>query len=193
MKRFTCPAALSAAILLLLSSGNALAHPGHGGGLAAGLAHPYTGLDHLLAMVAVGLWAAQQSARDALWKIPLAFVSVMAAGAMLGMAGLPVPRVEAGITASVVVLGLLVAFSLKLPTGFGMAVVAVFALFHGFAHGAEAPLGSLAAFAAGFVLATASLHGLGMTLGWAARHRAEIALRMGGAGVALAGAWLALG
>lgn len=189
MKRFTLPSAL----LLLLASGTALAHPGHGGGLTAGLAHPYTGLDHMLAMLAVGLWAAQQSAKDALWKIPLAFVSVMALGAVMGMAGLPLPQVEAGIAASVVVLGLLVAFSLRLPTGAGMAMVGAFALFHGFAHGAEAPLGSLAAFATGFVLATASLHGLGVALGWYARHRAEIALRVGGAGVALAGAWLALG
>lgn len=189
MKRFTLPAAF----LLLLSSGAALAHPGHGDGLAAGLAHPYSGLDHLLAMVAVGLWAAQQSAKDALWKIPLSFVSVMAVGALLGMAGLALPQVETGIATSVVILGLLVAFSLRLPTGFGMTLVAAFALFHGFAHGVEAPLGSLSIFATGFILATASLHGLGMTLGWAARHRAEMALRAGGAGVALAGAWLALG
>lgn len=189
MKRFTLPTAL----LLLLASGTALAHPGHGGGLAVGLAHPYSGLDHLLAMVAVGLWAAQQSDRDALWKIPIAFVTAMAVGALLGVTGLPLPQVESGIAASVVILGLLVAFSLRLPTGFGMALVAAFALFHGFAHGAEAPLGSLSAFATGFILATASLHGLGMVLGWVARNRAEIALRVGGAGVALAGAWLALG
>lgn len=188
------PAALvPVALLLLLSSGPALAHPGHDGGLMAGLAHPYTGLDHLLAMLAVGLWAAQQSATDALWKIPLTFVSAMAVGALLGMAGLPLPQVEAGLAASVVILGLLVAFSLRLPTGAGMALVAAFALFHGHAHGAEAPLGNLATFATGFILATASLHGIGMALGRMARHRAEIALRVGGAGVALAGVWMSLG
>lgn len=189
MKRFTLPAAL----ILLLTSGTALAHPGHVGGLAAGIAHPYTGLDHLLAMLAVGLWVAQQSARDAIWKIPLTFVCVMAGGALMGMAGLPLPRVEAGIAASVVILGLLVAFSLRLPTAAGMAVVASFALFHGHAHGAEAPLGSLAGFATGFILATISLHALGVALGWYARHRADMVLRLAGAGVALAGAWLALG
>lgn len=189
MKRFTLPATL----LLLLASGTALAHPGHGGGLAAGMAHPYTGLDHLLAMVAVGLWAAQQSARDALWKIPLTFVIAMAVGALMGVAGLPLPQVETGIAASVVIVGLLVAFSLRLPTGAGMALVAAFALFHGFAHGIEAPLGNLAPFGIGFILATTSLHGLGVALGWMARVRAEIVLRAGGAGVALAGAWMVLG
>ncbi len=189
MKRFTVPTAL----LLLLASGTALAHPGHDGGLAAGLAHPFTGLDHLLAMVAVGLWAAQQTAKNALWKIPLTFVVVMAVGAIMGMAGLTLPLVEPGIAASVMILGLLVAFSLRLPTKAGMVLVATFALFHGFAHGSEAPLGSLSAFATGFILATASLHGLGMSLGLIARHRAEIALRVAGAGMALAGAWLVLG
>ncbi|MFZ5512481.1 HupE/UreJ family protein [Tepidimonas aquatica] len=188
MKRFTLPTAL----FLLLASGTALAHPGHDGGLVAGLTHPYTGLDHLLAMVAVGLWSAQQPAKDALWKIPLAFVSVMAVGAFMGMTGLPLPQVENGIVASVVFLGLLVAFSLRLHTGVGMALVAAFALFHGYAHGAEAPRDSLAAFATGFVLATASLHGLGVALGWYTHRRAEVILRVGGAGVALAGAWLAL-
>lgn len=171
MKRFTLPAA----ILLLLASGTALAHPGHVGGLVAGLAHPYSGLDHLLAMIAVGLWAAQQSARDALWKIPLAFVIAMTVGALMGMAGLLLPQVETGIAASLVILGLLVTFALRLPTGAGMALVAIFALFHGFAHGAEAPLNSLVPFGIGFMLATASLHGLGVALGWTARARAEIA------------------
>ena len=191
--KFRPAALLPVALLLLLSSGSALAHPGHGGGMASGLAHPYTGLDHLLAMLAVGFWAAQQSARHALWKIPLAFVAAMAVGALLGMAGMPLPQVETGIAASVVILGLLVAFSLRLPTAAGMTLVAAFALFHGFAHGAEASMGSLTSFATGFILATASLHGIGMALGRMARHRAEIALRVGGAGVALAGAWLALG
>jgi urease accessory protein len=183
-----------AALVLMLLSAPALAHPGHADGLIAGLGHPYSGLDHALAMLAVGLWAAQQTSRDALWKIPLAFVATMFAGSVLGMAGIALPEVEAGIAASVLILGLLVAFSLRLPTTAGMSVVALFALLHGYAHGAEAPLGAgLTGFVAGFVLATASLHGIGAALGWTARNRAQIAVRLGGIGVALAGAWMALG
>lgn len=183
-----------AVLVLMLLSGPALAHPGHAEGLLSGLGHPYSGLDHALAMLAVGLWAAQQHARDAIWKIPLAFVATMVAGGLLGQAGFPLPQLEAGIAASVLILGLLVAFSLRMPTPAGMAIVALFALLHGYAHGAEAPLGAgLAGFVAGFVLATASLHGIGTALGWAARNRAEVALRLGGVGVALAGAWMALG
>jgi len=183
-----------AVLVLMLLSGSALAHPGHTGGLMAGLGHPYSGLDHALAMLAVGLWAAQQKSRDAFWKIPLAFVATMVAGCLLGQAGVPLPRVEAGIAASVLILGLLVAFSLRMPTPAGMSLVAVFALLHGYAHGVEVPMtGGLTGFIAGFALATASLHGIGMALGWYARNRAEIALRVGGACVALAGAWMALG
>lgn len=179
-------------LALLLASGSAFAHPGHGTGLAAGLAHPFTGLDHLLAMVAVGLWAAQQKERGALWKIPLAFVATMLAGGVLGQSGLVLPHVESGIAASVLVLGLLVGAALRLPTSAAMAVVSVFALFHGYAHGSEMPMAaSLGAFAAGFALSTAVLHGVGMAIGFVMRNRAEIVLRVGGLSVAAAGAWLA--
>jgi urease accessory protein len=183
-----------AVLALMLLSSPALAHPGHGGGLLAGLGHPYSGLDHALAMLAVGLWAAQQRERAAIWKIPLAFVASMVVGGVLGLAGFALPQLETGIAASVLILGLLVAFSLRLPTQAGMAIVALFALLHGYAHGTEIPVGAgLSGFAAGFVLATASLHGIGMALGWVARHRADVALRLGGASVALAGVWMALG
>ena len=183
-----------AVLALLLLSGPALAHPGHADGLLAGLGHPYSGLDHALAMLAVGLWAAQQRTRAALWNIPLAFVASMVVGGLLGLAGFALPPLEAGIAASVLILGLLVAFSLRLSTAAGMVIVALFALLHGYAHGAEVPVGAgLGGFIAGFVLATASLHGIGMALGWVARHRAEAALRLGGVGVALAGLWMALG
>lgn len=183
-----------AVLFLMLLSGPALAHPSHAEGLLSGLGHPYSGLDHALAMLAVGLWAAQQHDRDAIWKIPLAFVATMVAGGLLGLAGFALPQVEAGIAASVLILGLLVAFSLRLPTPAGMAIVALFALLHGYAHGAEAPMGAgLPGFVAGFIVATASLHGIGMALGWAARNRAQAALRLGGVGVALAGLWMALG
>lgn len=182
-----------AAILMLLS-GSVLAHPGHIGGMAEGLHHPYSGLDHALAMLAVGLWAAQQSTRDAIWKIPLAFVTAMLAGSILAMQGVTLPAVEAGIVASVLALGLFVAFALRLPTVAGMGVVAVFALMHGYAHGIEAPVsGSMLTFMTGFAIATASLHLIGMLLGWYARNRAELLLRAGGIGVTAGGAWMALG
>jgi urease accessory protein len=183
-----------APLALLLVSASAFAHPGHAGGLTAGLLHPFSGLDHLLAMVAVGLWAAQQKQPGAIWKIPLAFVATMLVGGVLGHAGLALPHIEAGIAASVLVLGLLVAFTLRLPTAAAMALVSAFALFHGYAHGAEMPMSaSLGAFAIGFALSTATLHGIGMTIGYVMRNRAEILLRLGGVGVALAGAWLAFG
>lgn len=180
-------------LALLLASGSAFAHPGHAGGLIAGLAHPFTGLDHLLAMIAVGLWASQQKADGAFWKIPLAFVATMLAGGLLGQAGFALPHVEAGIAASVLVLGLLVAFTLRLPTTVAMSVVSVFALFHGVAHGAEMPPNAgLAAFAAGFALSTAILHGIGMSLGFSMRDKSAFIVRLGGIGVAAAGAWLTL-
>jgi urease accessory protein len=185
---------LAAALLLLLAPAGAEAHllGAHGAGLEQGLAHPFAGIDHLLAMVAVGLWAAQRGGR-ALWAVPLAFVAMMAAGGALGLAGATLPLVETGIAGSLVVLGLIVALSLRLPLATAMAVVGVFAVFHGHAHGTElpeaaAPLG----YAAGFVLATAALHGLGIAAGLALRRPAGRALvRASGAGVALAGLALA--
>jgi len=179
---------------LLLVSGSALAHPGHGTGLAAGLAHPFTGLDHMLAMIAVGLWAAQQKAPGAFWKIPFAFVVAMLAGGVLGQSGLVLPHIESGIAASVLILGLLVAGAARLPAAIAMSIVSVFALFHGYAHGAEMPMSaSLGTFAAGFALSTAILHSLGITIGFAMRDKAGFALRAGGLGVAAAGVWLAIG
>jgi urease accessory protein len=155
------------------------AHSGaHMHGFGDGLAHPLTGLDHLLAMVAVGFWAASLGGA-ARWLVPAAFVSVMTLGAFVGVSGLQLPAVEYAIAASVVVLGLLVAFEARIPTAAAAALVGVFALFHGFAHGVEAPLGqSFLLFGAGFVLATAALHAVGLGLG---------ALRFGGALTRVAG------
>ncbi len=187
MKKFVIPAAISA----LLASAPAFAHPGHAVGLGHGLLHPYSGLDHVLAMIAVGLWAGQQGG-SAQWKIPAAFVAAMLLGSLLGLVGFALPFVEAGIVTSVLLLGLLVAFALRLPAMLGMGLMALFALFHGHAHGSEA--GSLAqsSYIVGFMLATASLHGIGLAAGWLLRHRAEIALRLGGLAVAAGGMWLAL-
>jgi urease accessory protein len=149
---------------LVLGASPAFAHPGHDAAMsfAAGIAHPFGGLDHIAVMVAVGLWAALKGGR-ALWLWPAAFVGVMLAGAALGMAHVPVPLVEPGILASVVALGLLVALAIDLPVWTGATIVAVFALLHGHAHGTEvAETVSGAEYTAGFALATATLHGVGI-------------------------------
>lgn len=180
-----------AALCLLALVDPAAAHPGHGGGLADGFAHPFSGLDHVLAMVAVGLWAAQLGGR-ATWLVPASFVGMMTVGGALGMAGIALPAVELGILASVLALGGMVALSVRLPVGLGMALVGVFALCHGHAHGSEMPLTAGAgAYALGFVAATAALHGLGLALGLTLR-RGPV-MRWSGAGIAAAGLVLLLG
>ena len=133
-----------------------------GAGLIAGLTHPFVGLDHLLAMIAVGIWAGQLGGR-AVWLIPLTFVSVMAAAATLASFGLLLPLMEPAIACSVLVLGLLIAGSVRLPTSLGALLVGLFAVFHGYAHGLELPqAASPILYGAGFVLATALLHGIGI-------------------------------
>ena len=133
-----------------------------GAGLMAGLTHPFVGLDHLLAMFAVGIWAGQLGGR-AVWLIPLTFVSVMAVAATLASFGLLLPLMEPAIACSVLVLGLLIAGSVRLPTSVGGLLVSLFAVFHGYAHGLELPqAASPILYGAGFVLATALLHGLGI-------------------------------
>ena len=133
-----------------------------GAGLIAGLTHPFVGLDHLLAMIAVGIWAGQLGGR-AVWLIPLTFVSVMAAVATLASFGLLLPLMEPAIACSVLVLGLLIAGSVRLPTSVSALLVSLFAVFHGYAHGLELPqAASPILYGAGFVLATALLHGLGI-------------------------------
>jgi urease accessory protein len=167
-------------IAIVLLPGAALAHPGHPvAGFAHGVMHPLGGLDHVLAMVAVGLYAALLGHR-ALWLVPATFVAAMALGGALGAAGFPLPYTEIGIAASVVVLGLAVALQVSLPTLAAMALVGVFAVFHGHAHGAEMPQGVLGyAYAAGFLLATAALHFAGVAIGLAAG-------KFGGRGIAQA-------
>jgi urease accessory protein len=177
-----------------LAPAAALAHPGHahdGAGFVSGLLHPVTGLDHILAMVTVGILAYQIGGR-ALWLVPSAFLAVMAAGGLLGLAGVSFYFVEPGVAASVVVLGIIVALALKPPVAVAMAVVALFAVFHGYAHGIEAPLdGSTAAYGAGFLLATALLHtagiALGMLVGRISERQGQIGYRLAGTAVALAG------
>jgi urease accessory protein len=154
---------LAIAALLAVAATPAFAHPGHGAeSFAAGIAHPLTGLDHVAVMTAVGLWAALKGGR-ALWAWPAAFLGVMLAGGTLGMAHVALPLVEPGILASVVVLGLMVALAIDVPVTAGAALIGVFALLHGHAHGAEVAenLGGVE-YMVGFALATAALHGIGM-------------------------------
>lgn len=170
----------------------AWAHTGHGvAGAASGFAHPFAGLDHLLAMLAIGAWAAQQADR-ARWAIPLAFVAAMAVGALAGFAGLSLPAVEPMIAASVVALGLAVAAAVRAPVAAGVAVAALFALFHGHAHGMEAAGQPLAAYLAGLLLATGLLHATGFAGGLALRATtlrwAGAAITAGGVGLLIAGA-----
>lgn len=196
-------ARLALGATLSLAAASAFAHPGHdaatvGASLWAGLLHPFTGLDHLLAMTAVGVWSAQ-TARTAqggsVLRLPLAFVLLMLVGAALGLGGLALPAVEPMIAASLLVLGLLVAARATLPGPAGMAVVGGFALFHGYAHGAELPVAAAAlpatlAYVAGFACATMALHLAGIGLGSALRRQGGWLMRVAGAGVALYGVGL---
>lgn len=184
-----------AAAAAALAAAPAAAHTGHGlDGLAAGFAHPFHGIDHLLAMIAVGAWAAQQGGR-AVWALPCAFVGVMALGGVLGFAGYTLPGIESVIVASVLVLGAVVAAAAKLPLWVAAPVVGAFALFHGLAHGAELPEAANApAYAAGFVAATALLHAAGIALAFALHGATpRLALRALGAAQAGAGVLLAAG
>ena len=173
---------------LCLFAGTAAAHTGdHGGtGFAGGLAHPFLGLDHLLAMLAIGVWAAQQGGR-ALWAVPAAFVGAMLLGGAVGLAGWALPQVETAIALSVLLLGLLISSRLQWSVAAGMAIAAVFAIFHGYAHALEMPLGSAPMlYVAGFALATALLHGAGMVGGQLGGRWMRLA------GVAIAASGLAL-
>jgi urease accessory protein len=179
----------------ILAPAAAFAHPGHvhadHGGFILGLLHPFSGLDHILAMVTVGILAYQIGGR-ALWLVPAAFMAVMALGGLIGMAGLPFYFVEPGVAASVVVLGVVVALGIRIPVAAAMALVSVFAVFHGFAHGIETPLSqSGAAYSGGFLLATGLLHAtgiaLGMLVGALSQTKGQFGYRLAGSAVALAG------
>ena len=187
---------LVAALALIPTA--ALAHPGlavHTHDLSHGFAHPFGGLDHALAMVAVGLLAVQLGGR-ALWQVPAAFVVTMAAAGAASMAGIGIPHIETGIAVSVLVLGAVIALRIGMPVVIAMAMVAVFAVFHGYAHGAEMAAGEGAAsgllFGLGFITATLLLHGIGIAAGLLIA-RAPQGLRVSqfaGGAMALAGAVL---
>jgi urease accessory protein len=182
--------ALPATLALLPSA--AMAHTGVGdvGGFAHGLWHPITGLDHVLAMVLIGVLAWQLGGR-ALWLVPATFVLVMAVGGALGIAGMSLPLVELGIALSVVVLGAAVALGIRAPVAVAMGVAGLFAIFHGHAHGAEMPGdASGLAYGVGFMIATALLHLCGLGLGYlvaAAGDRYAVVVRSAGGLAAIAG------
>lgn len=184
------------AIFAMSLSTLAFAHTGAGEtpGFIHGLTHTLGGLDHVCAMFAVGLWAAQMGGR-AVWLAPLAFIGVMALGGLLGMTTVPVPFVDMGIAISSLVVGMLIAAAVRLPLPVSITIVGVFAVLHGYAHGAEMPQdASGLAYASGFVLATALLHACGITVAlFAKNHGRTIWLRLAGTAIALCGCgiWLA--
>jgi urease accessory protein len=181
---------LSLAALAALVATEAFAHAqvGAASGFGTGFMHPITGLDHVLAMVAVGLWGAQLGP-PALWLLPVTFPIVMACGGLLGLLGVPLPGVEIGIAASAILLGLAVMTERRPPLIVAAMLVGFFAIFHGHAHGTELPPGENGLlYSLGFVVATGCLHLLGIAIGTIHRWRSgQVALRIAGAGVSLAG------
>jgi len=182
-------------IMFFFLPGIALAHTGVGEttSFMRGFSHPVGGMDHLLAMVAVGLWAAQVGGR-ALWVVPCTFVGVMIVGGILGFSGVPVPFIEQGILLSVLIMGILIAGAFRLALAYSALIVGLFALFHGQAHGAEMPaLITAASYTAGFAVATAILHLAGIGLGmFVSRIDLPAVSRFAGGAIALSGVYLAV-
>jgi urease accessory protein len=181
----------AALLIALLAAGQAFAHTGAGeiSGFGSGFLHPILGPDHVIAMVAVGLWGVFLGT-PAIWVLPIVFPVVMALGGAFGMIGVPLPAIETGIALSAVVLGLCVLLALKPPLPVAAVIVGAFAVFHGYAHGAEMPEASSAvSYALGFVVATGVLHLAGILFGSLARWDAgRVAIRTAGGLIALAGA-----
>jgi urease accessory protein len=186
------PANVAALVTVVLLAGSSVAgaheSTGVGGGFLTGFTHPLFGWDHMAAMVAVGLWGAFLGA-PAIWQLPIVFPLVMAAGAVLAIAGVPLPAVEVGIAASAVVLGIMVASAARPPFWVAALIVGMFAIFHGHAHGTELPAAaSIVAYAVGFVVGTGLLHLIGIFFGLTTRWSwGAPAVRTTGAVIALAG------
>jgi urease accessory protein len=180
-----------AALSLFTMSSAALAHPGHNlSGFGAGLMHPFSGLDHLLAMVAVGMWAAQCGGRK-IWLLPATFMTMLAVGAGIAMQWQSLPMVEAGIASSMLALGLLVALSARLPAALSIGITASFGFFHGYAHGLELPESAAPMeYALGFLIATATLHLTGIAAGMITQRHHKILARGMGIAIAASGAYL---
>jgi len=186
--------AVLAVLLFEFAAGGALAHTGadtSGPGLVRGLLHPLSGLDHVLAMLAVGMWGAQLG-WPAIWVLPIAFPMVMALGAVWGILGLPLPAVEIGVASSVIVLGGFIASGKRPPLALAACVVAAFAVFHGYAHGVENKQGvDFASYCLGFVVATGTIHLTGIGIGFVTHlPRGKTLLRVGGALISLTGCFL---
>lgn len=181
--------------LLLLTDHPAAAHiVDQAAGFSSGFEHPLTGLDHCLAMLAVGIWGAQMGGR-AVWTLPVTFPLIMTLGGIAGMAGLPMPSVELGIALSIMVLGASIAAAWRPSEFVALAIISVFALFHGYAHGAELPRAADPAnYAVGFVIATGMIHVLGIGVGLLLSRpfRGVLAQALGGL-IALGGVWFLLG
>jgi urease accessory protein len=181
---------LSAWALLLLWASPALAHveQGQAVGFITGLEHPWSGLDHVLAMIAVGIWGAQLG-NPALWILPVTFPMVMSLGAMMGLLGIPLPGIEIGIAVSAILLGVMVLGEIRPKLYIAAVMVGFFAIFHGHAHGTELPAGqSGLLYSMGFVIATGVLHGIGILIGTIHRWPAgKMALRGAGAFIAVMG------
>ena len=185
-----------AAVLLLCLPAPALAHTGErvAAGLLSGFLHPLTGIDHLLAMVAVGIWGTQLG-RPAIWLLPLTFPLVMSVGGVLGVRGVPIPAVEFGVAGSAAALGLMILLAARPPIAVAAVLVGAFAIFHGHAHGTELPgAADPLAYGAGFVLVTGLLHATGIGIGLIDRWPAgALALRGAGAVIGAVGVYLLLG
>ena len=184
-------ALLTLSLLLIPTLAHAHVGIGETSGFLRGMGHPLSGIDHICAMVAAGLWASQLGGRS-LWLVPLTFLMVMAAGGLLGMSGVTLPFVEQGIIASVLILGVFIATAIRLPLVASVTLVGLFALCHGHAHGAEMPTSASGLqFAMGFVFATIIFHTLGIGLGLAIQKQGRpIAVRLAGLAIICCGASL---
>lgn len=187
-KKFLRPGAIFALLVLLPASAHAHTQTGAVGGFISGFTHPIGGLDHMLAMLAVGLWGAFLGGR-AMWLLPVVFPVVMAFGGALGVMGIPLPAVETGVALSGVCLGLMVCLAVKPPLWVAALLVGFFGIFHGHAHGTELPSSANAlTYAIGFVISTGLLHLSGIALGLLVRWDwGRITVRIAGAAIALAG------
>ena len=201
MKRFSwlCTCACFVIAFLAFDAKVAYAHVDHGEatGLMTGFSHPWSGLDHVLAMLAVGLWGAQLGS-PAIWLLPITFPIVMSLGAFLGLIGLPLPGVEIGIAASAIVLGIMVMLEVRPPVAVAAVLVGVFAIFHGHAHGTELPDGQNGLlYSIGFVVGTGLLHAVGIGIGLIHRWKAGAkTIQIMGTLIALGGVyylWRSLG
>jgi urease accessory protein len=189
-RKLTTLLALPAIMLAYIPTAGAHSMGAEGAGFITGLAHPFMGLDHLLAMIAVGIWAAQ-SGGNAVWRLPLSFVVTMAVAALISASGFSLPALEPLIAGSVILLGLMVVFAIRLPINLSMLLVCLFAVFHGYAHGLEMPqTSSPILYGSGFVLATTVLHLIGIGLGKVTYHK-HLLSRLSGSIIAIAGLYLA--